>query len=176
MASDYLLAAKKTKLQSDALTSHMIAQEDIRGHNMASVNKVILVGNLGKDPELKYTGSGIAVCNFSLATTEKWTTPQGQLQEKTEWHRVTVWKKQAENCGKYLKKGSAAYVEGRLTTRSWDDQQTGQKRFSTEITAESVKFLGGARENGVATIDEPPPIPNNMSEYEQGDSLDDVPF
>lgn len=140
---------------------------------MASVNKVILVGNLGKDPELKYTQSGVAFCNFSIATTEVWNDQAGVRQEKTEWHRITVWKKQAENCGKYLKKGSSAYVEGRLQTRSWDDQQ-GVKRYATDIVADSVKFLGsaqGSRQEDHAPIHSPTP-----PDYEPERSLDDIPF
>jgi single-strand DNA-binding protein len=107
---------------------------------MSSVNKVILVGNLGKDPELRYTQSGTAFCNCSLATTDNWTDQSGNRQEKTEWHRITIWKKQAENVAKYCRKGSPLYVEGRLQTRSWDEN--GQKRYSTDIVAELVKFLG----------------------------------
>lgn len=111
---------------------------------MSSVNKVILVGNLGKDPELCHTQSGTAFCNLSLATTDKWTDQSGQRQEKTEWHRITVWKKQAENVAKYQKKGSSLYIEGRLQTRSWEEG--GQKRYSTDIVAELVKFLSPLRE------------------------------
>jgi single-strand DNA-binding protein len=155
---------------------------------MASVNKVILVGNLGKDPELRYTQSGVAFCSFSLATTDNWTDQSGQRQEKTEWHRITVWKKQAENCAKYLRKGSSAYVEGRLQTRSWDDQQSGQKRYSTEIVADNVKFLGSAgsgASRGDSSYDSPssgfnpPPVePPSDSVFgsHNSSSLDDIPF
>lgn len=108
-----------------------------------SVNKVILVGRLGQDPELKYTPSGMAVCNFTLATSESWTDKQGQKQEKTEWHRIVVWGKLGELCGQYLAKGRQAYLEGALQTRSWDDKNTGQKRYTTEIVAKTVQFLGG---------------------------------
>ena len=104
---------------------------------MSSVNKVILLGNLGQDPELKYTGSGVAVCNFSIATSEK-----TKDKEITEWHRVIVWQKSAENCAKYLTKGSSVYIEGRIQTRSWEDGD-GNKRYSTEIVAQTVQFLGG---------------------------------
>ena len=97
-----------------------------------SVNKVILLGRLGQDPELKYTPGGSAVCNFSIATTEAWTDKQGQKQEKTEWHRVVVWGKLAELCNQYLAKGRQAFLEGRLQTRSWDDKD-GHKRYTTEI-------------------------------------------
>jgi single-strand DNA-binding protein len=108
-----------------------------------SVNKVILLGRLGQDPELKYTPGGSPVCNFSLATTEAWTDKQGQKQEKTEWHRVVVWGKLAELCNQYLAKGRQAFLEGRLQTRSWDDKD-GNKRYTTEILASTVQFIGGA--------------------------------
>lgn len=107
-----------------------------------SVNKVILVGRLGQDPELKYTPSGAPVCNFSMATSESWVDKSGQKQERTEWHRIVVWNKIAELCHKYLSKGRQAYIEGRLQTRSWEDQN-GQKRYTTEINASTVQFLGG---------------------------------
>ncbi|MGD0835753.1 MAG: single-stranded DNA-binding protein [Polyangia bacterium] len=110
---------------------------------MGSVNKVILVGNLGADPELKYTPSNRPVCNLSVATNEVWKDKTGQKQEKTEWHRVNVWGEQAEHCSKYLAKGRSVYVEGRLQTRSWDDKD-GKKRYSTEVVAERVVFLQGA--------------------------------
>lgn len=113
-----------------------------------SVNKVILLGRLGQDPELKYTPSGAAVCNFSLATTESWNDKSsGQKQERTEWHRVVVWGKLAELCNQYLAKGRQAFVEGRLQTRSWDDQN-GQKRYTTEINATTVQFIGGQASAG----------------------------
>lgn len=109
---------------------------------MGSVNKVILVGNLGADPELKYTSSNRPVCNLSVATNETYKDKSGQKQEKVEWHRVTVWGDQAENCSKFLAKGRSVYLEGRLQTRSWDDKD-GQKRYATEIVADRVVFLGG---------------------------------
>jgi single-strand DNA-binding protein len=113
-----------------------------------SVNKVILLGRLGQDPELKHTPSGAAVCNFSLATSESWNDKNsGQKQERTEWHRVVVWGKLAELCNQYLAKGRQAFVEGRLQTRSWDDKQ-GQKRYTTEINATTVQFIGGQASAG----------------------------
>ena len=113
-----------------------------------SVNKVILLGRLGQDPELKYTPSGAAVCNFSLATSETWTDKNsGQKNEKTEWHRVVVWGKLAELCNQYLAKGRQAFVEGRLQTRAWDDK-SGQKRYTTEINAATVQFIGGQAQAG----------------------------
>lgn len=105
-----------------------------------SVNKVILIGNLGKNPEHKNLTSGQSVCNFSIATTEKWKDQGGQNQEKTEWHRIVVWGKAGENCAKYLSKGQKVYIEGKLTTRSWDDKN-GQKQYATEVVAAQVVFL-----------------------------------
>ena len=107
---------------------------------MGSVNKVILIGNLGADPELKYTPSQRPLCNLRIATTEVYKDKAGQRQEKTEWHRVTVWGDQAENCNKYLAKGRSVYVEGRLQTRSYD--KDGQKHYATDIVADRVVFLG----------------------------------
>lgn len=115
---------------------------------MASVNRVIILGNLGQDPEVRYTPSGAAVCTLSVATTETRTDRDGNRQENTEWHRVVVWNKQAENCAKYLSKGRSVYVEGRLQTRSWDDKNTGQKKYTTEIIAQTVQFIGSARDSG----------------------------
>jgi single-strand DNA-binding protein len=107
---------------------------------MGSVNKVILIGNLGADPELKYTPSSRPLCNLRIATTDVYKDKAGQKQEKTEWHRVTVWGDQAENCNKYLAKGRSVYVEGRLQTRSYD--KDGQKHYATDIVADRVVFLG----------------------------------
>ncbi len=109
---------------------------------MGSVNKVILVGNLGADPELKYTPSNRPVCNLSVATNEVWKDKGGQRQERTEWHRVIVWGEPAEHCAKYLTKGRTVYIEGRLQTRSWDDKE-GKKRYTTEVVSDRVVFLGG---------------------------------
>jgi len=109
---------------------------------MGSVNKVILVGNLGSDPELKYTPSNRPVCNLSVATNEVWKDKAGQKQEKVEWHRVNVWGDQAEHCSKYLAKGRTVYIEGRLQTRKWQDKE-GKDRYSTEVVADRVVFLGG---------------------------------
>jgi single-strand DNA-binding protein len=110
---------------------------------MASVNRVFLVGNLGRDPEVKYTQNGTAVANLSVATNEVWTDKTGQKQEKTEWHRVVVWGKQAQVLGEHLSKGKQIYVEGSLQTRSWDDRD-GNKRYTTEIRAMRVLMLGKA--------------------------------
>lgn len=109
---------------------------------MGSVNKVILVGNLGRDVELRYTPGGAAVATLSMATTDVWTDKGGQRQEKTEWHRVVLWGKSAESLAEYLVKGRQIYVEGRLQTRQWDDKD-GNKRYTTEIRADRVVLLGG---------------------------------
>ncbi len=108
-----------------------------------SVNKVILVGNLGAKPELKVLPSGQPVCEMRVATNEVFTDKQGQRQERTEWHRISAWGKMGENCAQYLDKGRQVYVEGRLQTRSWDDKNTGEKRYATDIVATNVQFLGG---------------------------------
>jgi single-strand DNA-binding protein len=107
-----------------------------------SVNKVILIGNLGQDPELRYTGSGTAVCNLSVATNESYTNRDGELVERTEWHRVVTWDKLAEICNEYLQKGSQVYFEGQLQTRSWEDRD-GNTRYTTEIKAREMVMLGG---------------------------------
>jgi single-strand DNA-binding protein len=114
---------------------------------MGSVNKVILVGNLGRDAELRYTPGGAAVATLNMATTEVWNDKQGQRQEKTEWHRVVLWGKQAESLQEYLVKGKQIYVEGRLQTRQWDDKD-GQKRYTTEIKADRITLLGGGGGGG----------------------------
>lgn len=165
---------------------------------MASLNRVLIIGNLGQDPELRYTPNQVAVATLNVATTESRPGADGQRQEVTEWHRVIVWNKQAENCAKYLVKGRTVFVEGKLQTRSWEDK-TGQKRYTTEIVAQNVQFLGGAggsqsRERGEMGV-----VPSssgqanqNMSGSSQGPSdvsgsqpgaggtydptLDDIPF
>jgi single-strand DNA-binding protein len=114
---------------------------------MAGVNKVILIGNLGRDPEMKYTANGQAVTNFSLATSENWTDKSGEKVERTEWHRIVAWGKTGELCAQYLSKGRTVYVEGRLQTRDWEDKE-GHKRSTTEINAQTVQFLGGPRGEG----------------------------
>ena len=122
---------------------------------MASVNKVILVGNLGKDPELKYTSSGTAVCNFSMATTEKWTEKDGTKQEKTEWHNITLWAKQAEVAKEYLSKGDCVYIEGRLQTDKYD--KDGQTHYSTKIVADRMQFLPKGDNDKKSSKQESPP-------------------
>jgi len=114
---------------------------------VGSVNKVILVGNLGRDSELRYTPGGAAVATLNLATTEVWNDKQQQRQEKTEWHRIVLWGKQAESLQEYLTKGKQIYVEGRLQTRQWDDKD-GNKRYTTEIKADRITLLGGGGGGG----------------------------
>ena len=111
------------------------------------INKVILIGNLGSDPELKYTPDGVPVANFSLATNESWNDKDGQRQERTEWHRLVLWRRQAEVAQQYLKKGAKIYVEGKLQTRSWDDQ-SGQKRYMTEVVVFDMQMLDSRGEGG----------------------------
>lgn len=154
---------------------------------MASVNKAILMGNLGQDPELRYTANGTAVCTLSIATTEVRNDPNAGRQERTEWHRVVVWNKQAENCAKYLAKGRTVYVEGRIQTRSWDDQ-SGQKRYTTEVVAQTVQFIGNNStsqgrdqyHDQTQNFTPPPQNPENASDNNFGGpetaSLDDIPF
>jgi single-strand DNA-binding protein len=111
-----------------------------------SVNKVILIGNLGRDPELKYTPSGLPVARFSLATNERYKDKDGNWQDRTEWHNIVAWQRLAEIAGEYLKKGRSVYIEGRLQTRSWEDQQSHQKKYMTEIIAQDLVLLGGRGE------------------------------
>lgn len=113
-----------------------------------SVNKVILVGNLGKDPEVKYTPQGTPVAKITLATNERYKDKDGNWQDRTEWHNVVLWQRLAEIAGEYLKKGGKVYIEGRLQTRSWDDKQTGQKKYMTEVVANDLVLLGGRGEGG----------------------------
>ena len=111
-----------------------------------SVNKVILLGNLGKDPEVKYTPSGTAVAKITVATNERFKDKEGQWQDRTEWHNVVLWQRLAEIAGEYLKKGGKVYIEGKLQTRSWEDKQSGQKKYMTEIVANDLVLLGGRGE------------------------------
>lgn len=111
-----------------------------------SVNKVILVGNLGKDPEVKYTPSGTPVAKFSIATNERYKDKAGEWQDRTEWHNIVAWQRLAEIVGEYVKKGSKIYIEGRLQTSSWEDKQSGEKKYRTEIIAQDLVLLGGRGE------------------------------
>ena len=142
---------------------------------MSGVNKVILVGNLGANPELRYTQGQQAVANLRIATTERWTDKSGQKQEATEWHRVVVWGKQAEIVGQYLTKGRQVYVEGRIRTRQWQDQQ-GQKRFTTEIVAQNVQMLGGRGERAPDEAGATVPPDDTIREDFGGGADDDIPF
>ena len=142
---------------------------------MASVNKVILIGNLGRDPEARYTQNGTAVANFTLATNEVWTDKGGERQERTEWHRIVVWGKQAEICGQYLTKGRQIYVEGRIRTRQWQDQQ-GQKRYSTEIVAQTVQMLGPRSDRGPDDVAATVPPDEHMGAEPGPGTDDDIPF
>jgi len=141
---------------------------------MAAVNKAIILVNLGRDPEVRYTTDGKAVTNFSVATTEKWKGNDGSYQERTEWHRVVVFDRLGEVCGEYLSKGSSVYVEGYLRTRSWEDRE-GNKRYTTEIVGRTVQFLSPRGESG-RQGGEPPPADDFV--YQEGAGLtdDDVPF
>ncbi len=114
---------------------------------MASVNKAIIIGNLGRDPEMRYMPSGDAICNFSLATTDTWKDKNGEKQEKTEWHRISMFGKLAEIAGEYLKKGSQVYVEGRIQTRKWTNKE-GQDQYTTEIVADKMQMLGSRSGSG----------------------------
>jgi len=120
---------------------------------MASVNKVILVGNLGRDPEVRYSPDGAAICNVSIATTSQWKDKNsGERREETEWHRVVFYNRLAEIAGEYLRKGRSVYVEGRLKTRKWQDKDTGADRYSTEIVADQMQMLGGRESSGDAPM------------------------
>jgi single-strand DNA-binding protein len=147
---------------------------------MSGVNKVIIVGRLGTDPELKTVTGGQSVARLSIATSENWTDKQGQKQERTEWHRIVVWGKLAELCGKYLSKGRQAYIEGRLQTRQWEDQQ-GQKRYTTEIVANTVQFLGGGAGAGAGAGSNQQQGNDSFPAQDFGpepafDSSDEIPF
>ena len=139
------------------------------------INKVILIGNLGKDPEIRYTQSGAAVVNFSIATTERWKGQDGQQQENTEWHNIVAWKRLAEICSEYLHKGSKVYIEGKLQTRKWQDKD-GNDRYTTEIVARDMQMLtprgagsgGGSYGDTSGGYNDLPPEPPNTG--------DDVPF
>ena len=138
---------------------------------MAGVNKVILIGNLGADPEVRYTPSGRAVASFRIATSEQWTNKDGERQERTEWHRIVAFGRTGEVCGEYLHKGSKVYVEGRLQTRSWEDRD-GNKRWTTEIVANSVQMLDALGKGGTAASPEERfPVEEPISGQE-----DDIPF
>lgn len=137
---------------------------------MASLNRVMLIGNLGRDPEVRYMTNGEAVANFSIATTESWKGKDGQKQEKTDWHNIIMFRKLAEIAGQYLKKGSSVYVEGKLQTRKWQDK-SGQDRYTTEIIADVLKMLDGKRDDAAQEKT------GRQAHYEKSDGFDDdIPF
>ncbi|MFZ9848094.1 MAG: single-stranded DNA-binding protein [Flavobacteriales bacterium] len=139
---------------------------------MAGVNKVILVGNLGKDPEVRYLEGGTAVANFTLATSESYKDKSGNRIEQTEWHNVVVWRGLAEIAEKYLRKGSMVYLEGKLRTRPWEDKD-GVKRYTTEIIADNMTMLGGKKEENSSAPTPPPTPPQNIPSPKDAD---DLPF
>lgn len=142
------------------------------------INKVILIGNLGADPEIRYTQEGTSVATFNIATTERWTDKSGQKQESTEWHRIVAWRRLAEICGEYLNKGSKVYIEGKLQTRKWQDQN-GNDRYTTEIVAREMKMLDSRGDmGGGSTGHFEPPMPDESSGSMAGGSGtgEDVPF
>jgi len=148
-----------------------------------SVNKVILLGNLGKDPEVKYTPSGAPVAKLTLATNERYKDKGGEWQDRTEWHNIVLWQRLAEIAGEYLKKGSKVYIEGRLQTRSWDDKQTNQKRYMTEIVASDLVLLGSRGEGGEQggsrggnNFDQRTPEPEAAAVASTPISDEDIPF
>jgi single-strand DNA-binding protein len=133
-----------------------------------SVNKVFLIGNLGRDPELRYTPSGTPVANFSLATSERWKNADGELQEHTEWHNIVAWRRLAEIAGEYLHKGSKVYIEGKIRSRSWEGQD-GQKRFRTEIMVDNLMLLDARSEQPGQQVGDSGFEPDQISD-------DDIPF
>jgi len=141
-----------------------------------SVNKVILIGRLGKDPEMRFTPNGRAVTNFTMATNEIWTDQNGERQERTEWHRIVTWGKLAENCAKLLSKGKQAYVEGRLQTRAWDDRD-GNKRYTTEVVANAMQILTPAdNARGYSDNDQDSGVGTNDAGGSDTQGFDDIPF
>lgn len=143
---------------------------------MASVNKVILVGNVGRDPELRYTQSGQPVASFSVATNERFKDKDGNWKDRTEWHRIVAWARLAEICGEYLKKGSPVYIEGRIQTRDWEDKE-GNKRQTTEIIALQMQMLGRRGDAGGASMGEESQARGGDDPLSQSSGADDeIPF
>jgi single-strand DNA-binding protein len=146
---------------------------------MAGVNKVIIVGNVGRDPEVRRTQNGDPVCTFSVATSERWKDKSGEQQEKTEWHRVVAWGRLAEICGEYLRKGKQVYVEGRLQTRDWEDKD-GHKRYTTEVIANVMQMLGRRGEDGGSFSEDAPSRGASggdpVSQAPSGSGDDEIPF
>jgi len=137
------------------------------------VNRVFLIGRLGRDPEVRHTASGSAVANFSIATDERWTDAEGNRQTRTEWHNIVVWRKLAEICGQYLRKGRLVFIEGRIQTREWDDRD-GNKRRTTEIVASNMQMLGGRGDADEPSQPKEQKQPQNNMEI--GITDDDIPF
>jgi single-strand DNA-binding protein len=146
-----------------------------KGNEMASVNRVILIGNLGKGPEVKYMQSGDAIANLSIATTDTWKDKGDEKQERTEWHRVVMFGKLAEIAGEYLKKGSQVYIEGKLQTRKWTDKSD-IERYTTEIIADRMKLLGGKSGNGDNPQSGSGKSPSAKPQADFSDMDDDIPF
>ena len=140
---------------------------------MASVNKVILLGNLGRDPEVRFTQGGTPVANFTMATTDRWSDPSGEKKEKTEWHRIVVWGKQAEIAGEYLRKGRPVFVEGSLQTREWTGRD-GNKRYTTEVRAQRLQLLGRPDDRGPSPA--AGPSSEEIDEPSGSFAEDDIPF
>jgi len=140
-----------------------------------SLNKVMLIGNLGRDPEVRYTSSSVPVATFSIATNESWQDQDGNTQERTEWHNIVTWRKLAEICHQYLRKGSKIYIEGRIQTRSYDDKNTGAKKYITEIVASNMIMLD-SREGGASGANAFPPPESQVSPTEGGKQEGDLPF
>ncbi len=143
-----------------------------------SLNKVLLIGNLGKDPELRYTATGLAVASFTIATNMSWKDKEGNQQERTEWHNIVAWDRLAEICGEYLKKGKKVYIEGRLQTRNYEDKE-GVKRYTTEVVADDLIMLDGRSGSGDGGSNFPPPPPSpsiGEPSAHGGMKPDDLPF
>lgn len=132
-----------------------------------SVNKVILIGNLGKDPEVKYTASGVPLAKFSLATNERYKDKSGEWQDRTEWHQLVAWQRAAEIVGEYVHKGSRLYIEGRLQTSSWEDKQSGDKKYRTEIVVTDLTLLDGRNENARTNGQSHQPAPSRRDSIDQ---------
>lgn len=148
-----------------------------------SLNKALLIGNLGNDPEARSTPSGQSVTNFNIATTRRWRDNNGEMREETEWHRIVVWGRQAETCKEYLKKGRQVFIEGRIQTRQWEDKE-GNKKYTTEVIAQNVQFLGGGGGGGRGAADHSSQAPAApaadsppaFSDTGSSGSDDDIPF
>jgi len=165
-----------TVLTKNKKNTHITKKQISKRSNM--LNKVMIIGNLGADPEIRHTQGGDPVATFNIATTEKWKGKDGQQQEQTEWHRVVVWRRLAEICGEYLHKGSKVYIEGKIQTRKWQDQN-GNDRYTTEIVAREMKMLDSRGDSGSGSTGfGEPPLPDAPADgnFGGGGTGDDVPF